>query len=245
MSKQLQHKQESVDLSVLDDFRSEFSDAIKVRKELLRIPRLKLVQTSSPAFKQRQAEEGEFFCEQSGELFGKEVTITPLIMSESSSFIAKDGMLVCFSPDMITNKDGILCKNCPHGEYWNDWGTKESPKNPECKASIDVICLVNDNLMPHVFSFRKMSHKTGKVLFNMMAHDIKRIPFGSRYTIKSEKEKRENFEYMIVSKAIKKEALAEDEILKIVPIARQMLDYKRKGAIEVEHDTEDSNDLPI
>ncbi len=228
---------------------NEFSNAISVRKDLIKIPKLKLENALSEGFKGGLADQGEFTCVVKGINFGKSVDIIPLTISESASLLhPKTGELLCSSRDLIRNQDGVLCQKCPHNNYWNDWGTTDKQKIPECKNSIDMIVLVDpvfsaDEFLIAQFSLRKNNFKAGKALVNLISGDPRKIPFGRKYTITSKLSSSNNNEYFIVdANKIKTTALTDEELMKIVPIARNILQLKSSGRVQTEYgDEEDSN----
>lgn len=248
MSKAAVVKAESNVLSTeIRDLQAEFSDACTVRKDLIKIPKLKLENALSEGFKGGLAEIGEFTCVVKGINFGKSVDIIPLTIGESASLLhAKTGELLCSSRDLIKNQDGVLCKKCPSNNYWNDWGTADKQKIPECKNSIDMIVIVDpvfsaDEFLIAQFSLRKNSFKAGKALVNLITGDPRKIPFGRKYTITSKLSSSNNNEYYIVdANKIKATGLTDEELMKIVPIARNIMQMKNMGRVQTEY-TEDDN----
>jgi len=245
----------------LASLQSEFSSALNVRTDLLKIPYLRLTHGTSEDFKAGVSGLGDFSCGLRAKNYGKEVTIIPLFVSESASLlfspknpptiisdeerkISVNGDVLCSSQDLIHNKDGILCKNCPYGEYHADWGTKSEKRTPKCKQSIDVICLVDGEIKSVMINFRKSNYSAGRSLVNLISNDPRMIPFGSKYTLKSKVTiSKDKEEYMMISEAITRTILTDEEVSNIIPIARQILNAKKAGKIEVVNDSE--VDLPV
>lgn len=229
------------------NLQQEFAGAVNVRSSLLKIPYLKLNNAMSDAVGGELGKVGEFACMTRGINYGPTVTIIPLVVFESASLLEKDtGAILCSSQDLVTNRDGVPCAQCPMGEYWNDWGTKKERKVPKCKAAINMIVVTPVNLSSEgrmMLSFRKTSHPAGRALLNLIASDPLKIPFGTKYTITSNSqynaEKKKTY-HVIDSAKIVKTPLNEEELQKVIPIARQTLEMKRAGRIV--EDEEQGND---
>lgn len=238
---------------------SEFVGAVEVRSTLLKVPTLRLTQAMSDAAADELAKIGDFACTERKKNYGKTVTIIPLVISESASLLysknnppsnmmreASDGDVLCRSNDLIKNMDGVMCKNCPYGEYYADWGNDVTKKTPKCKTSIDIVCLVDgeDDMKPVFFSLRKSSFKAGKALVNLVINDPLGIPFGAKYTLQSEDKTFDNYKYKIVSEAIKVAPLTADQIKKIIPVAKKVLEAKKSKELHIDSDQND-NDIPV
>ena len=229
-------------LAELGDLQNEFSSAVQVRAELIKIPQLKLDNALSDSVKGKLSEPGFFSCFVQGISFGPTVTIIPLIITESASYLQKKtSELICSSKDLLRNREGKLCKQCPHGEYWADWGTKTNPKVPECKNSIDMIVIVNpfgdtfDKLTVMQLSLRKSNHKAGRNLVNLIGGDPRRIPFGRMYELTSKEEKSNNNDYWGINpNKIKATELTDEQLAQVIPVAREMLRLKNSGKIQTE-----------
>lgn len=209
---------------------------VDVRKELISIPRLQLGQFMSDPVKAGLGKAGDFMSKVKGKNYGKSVKIIPILISESAALIDdKTSELVCRSENLHTNTDGVSCVKCPNGQYWADWS---EGKQPKCRTSIDVVCIVNDEFeMPQVLSFRKTSYKAGKALLNLVMHDKYKVPFGSCYTLNSAQATKDSYEYFVIKESIDKAELTEQELAKIIPIARQMIEMKKQGRLA--HESED------
>jgi hypothetical protein len=229
----------------------EFQDAVQVRGELIKIPRIKLNNAMSDATQGGLGKIGDFTCQVRGVNFGPVLKFYPLLLSESASFLNKDtSEIICMSRDLIKNRDGKLCRNCPHGEYWNDWGTKSDPKTPACKASIDMIVALrnpetNDWTVMQL-SFRKTSYPAGRAIVNLIAGDPRRIPFGRAYSIvgrlaRNEKIKKDYWHFD--ANSIEKEITTLEDLREIYPIAKQMMEMKRAGKID--NDFSDDGDESV
>ena len=228
----------------LTELANEFAGAVSVRSEILKVARLKLAQALSQASGGGLAKPGEFNCEIKGTNYGTEVSITPILIGESASLLSEDGRVICASNDLLVNRDGIMCKNCPYGEFHSDWGTKDNKKTPKCKLAIDTTCLVNDENDPVIFSFRKMSHKAGKELVNYVVRDPKKVPFGTKYKLTSEQQTKDKYKFFVVRENISKENLPYSRISEIIPVARKIMEAKRKGLLEQEMDQSVEN-IPV
>lgn len=237
----------------IQNLQNEFAGCIDVRPEMIKLPRLKLDNPLSDAVKGGLSKPGDFSCFIRGTNYGNTVTIIPLIISQSASYLDKDtSALICSSADLLVNRSGQPCKKCPYNEYWNGWGTKENPKTPKCKSSLDMVVMVNPFEEKTIMglSFRKSNYKAGKALFNLLLGDPRKIPFGRKYTITSKMEtmKRgvQTYEYFVVNpNKIIAQALTDEELQVVLPVAREMLTLRNSGKIqhEVENDDADS-DLP-
>lgn len=214
---------------------------VEVRKELIRIPRLQLGQALSDTVQAGLGKQGEFLSKVKGTNYGMSVKIIPILVSESAAFMPKGTKkLVCRSDNLITNTEGVPCKQCPHGQYWNSWDSNKG-EGPECRTSIDVVCIVNDEYdMPQVISFRKTSFKAGKALLNLIMHDKYRVPFGSQYELKSTMATKDEYKFFVIEDSIQRTQLTEDQLGKIIPIAKQMLEMKKQGRLQHEDDDVDA-----
>lgn len=242
-------KQETAlaEADLLKQMQGEFGEAVQVRRELIKIPRIKLNNAMSDATQGGLGKIGEFTCQVRGINFGPILKFYPLLVSESASYLNKDtSEIICMSRDLVRNRDGKLCRQCPHGEYWNDWGSKTNPKVPNCKSSIDMIVAVrnpetNDWTVMQL-SFRKTSYPAGRALVNLIAGDPRRIPFGRGYSVlgrlgKNEKMKKDY--WYIDDKSVEKEATTNEELMEIYPIAKQMMEMRRAGKIEDDFEQDD------
>lgn len=237
---------------VVHNLQNEFAGCIDVLPELVKLPRLKLDNPLSDAVKGGLSKPGEFSCFIRGINYGDTVTIVPLIISQSASYLDKDtSALICSSSDMMVNRNGQPCKQCPYGEYWNDWGNKDSPKTPKCKSSLDMVVMVNPLEAKTImgFSFRKSNYKAGKSLFNLVLGDPRKIPFGRKYTITSKMENlkkgNKDYEYFVVHPhKIIAQALTDEELKMVIPVAREMLNLRNSGKIHHEVDNETDSELP-
>lgn len=222
-----------------------FGALVRVRDSLIKTSRLKLVQTSSKAFKSRLAEEGHFACDSRQISYGPAVEIIPILISESASLLSPDASgPICRTSDLIQNQDGVRCQACPHGEYWNDWGTKENKKNPGCKTSIDVICLVAGEIKPMELNFRKNNMKAGKSLVSLVADDPRGLPFGSAYTLRSKAGSNEQYEFKLIDPAIARRLLTIEELNSVVPVVKKVLESEKRGELVRDAEHED-DDFPI
>jgi len=244
MTNQMVKKEES-GLVALNDFKAEMGDTklVNIRSEILKIPRLKLTQKMSKAA-DGLAVPGEFSCEVRGENYGSEVKIIPIMIRESASYLNKEtSELICRTNDLLKSTNGDLCSNCPHEQNWADWGNGDDSKVPECKLSIDVICLVNDDLIPMELSFRKMSYKAGKSLCNMVYVDKMGVPFGSQYTLISSQATKDQWEFHVINPQIKKEIIDDKTLNEIIPVVKNFIHMEKAG--KVERDETVSDDEPL
>ncbi len=231
----------------LRKMQGEFEGSVQVRKELIKIPRLKINNAMSDSFQAGLGELGEFSCNTHGLVLGKKIKIYPLIVSESASYLDKQtSEIICMSRDMVHNLNGILCRKCPHGEYWNDWGNKANPKTPACKSSIDMIVALKHpetgDFTVMQLSFRKTSYPAGRTIVNLIVGDPRKLPFGRGYTISGRVGKNEKLKkdyWYIDEKAIEKEVTALDDLKRIYPLASQILQLKKAGRIVEESDVDD------
>ena len=231
----------------------EFGAFVNVRKELIRIPRLQLQQAMSPMVQSGGAKAGDFGCKVSAKNYGDTVTIIPLIIGESASLMndpkklkeagvdeslipATNSQVLCRTNDLLVNMNGQKCVECPYGTYWNDWGTSDNKKIPLCHSSIDVLCIVNDEIVPQVLSFRKTSSKAGKNLLNFTMHDKYGVPFGSSYKLKSKIAPNDQYRFYTIDDYMERVILTEEKIIEILPIAKRMLELNKQGQLEHETD---------
>lgn len=231
-------KQEDAAVSaLLGSMANDFQGAVVVRKELIRVPKIKLSQSGSPAVKSGLVSAGEFYCDVKSANYGNKIEFTPIHISESASYMRKDE-IICSSRDLIHNRDGILCKNCPHGKYWGDWGTKDNKKIPDCKTSINIIGLIGNDPIPVLFSFRKTSSKAGREILNKVVHSV--VPFQFKYVISSKPESDGQNDYFVINPLMEKHPLSLDELKVVNPIARKVLESIKRG--EVDQDVDESDD---
>jgi len=229
--------QSGAELAEFKELAGDMDGLVTVRKELLKIPRIKLTQKMSNVCGDL-AKEGEFASEVLGVNYGETVTIIPLCIGESASFMEKGkNTATCWSKNLLANTDGVLCKDCPHGEYWNDWDSH----TPECKTSIDIICLVKNatidgaiSLDPIEINFRKMNFKAGRSIVNMVTRDKYGVPFGSSYKLSSKMATKDIHTFAVISDVVEKAELDAGEVRVIIPIARDFLEMKKRGMVEVE-----------
>lgn len=244
----------SAALSVnIASLQNEFAGSVSVRKDIIKIPYMKLVQTTSDSFKSRVADGGEFFCKSTAEHFGNKLSFIPLSISESASLMDENTKSpLCKSLDLKKNTNGEYCHKCPHNSYWNDW----SGGAPKCKTAIDMIVLIyrgpdHEYTRSDVvqISFRKAAHAAGKEIVNMVSYDAYKVPFGSVYTIASKLDKGKGHDfYNIDASGIIKVQLTEPELIKVIPVARELNEARKKGTLhtEEEHDEVSEDDsLPV
>jgi hypothetical protein len=205
---------------------------IEVRQELMSIPRLQLGQAMSDTVQAGLGKVGEFVSKVKGKNYGSSVKIIPILVSESAALMEKGTKkLICKSNDTKTNTNGVPCVKCPHKQYWGNWDNG----SPECKTSIDVVCIVEDEFdMPQILSFRKTSFKAGKALLNLTKYDKYKVPFGSQYTIKSAVSTKDDHKFYVIEDSMTKEQLTEQQLANILPMAKKLLDMKKQGRIKHE-----------
>lgn len=260
-------KDETALTAELGDLAGQFGSMVRVRQELLRVPRLKLTQAMSKAMSAGLARPGEFSCDLKGKVYGDKVTIIPVVVSESASLLYsannppakgvlpgsyKDGDIICSTDNLITSRNGATCKMCPYGEYWNDWGTKDQPNIPGCKSSIDMICLATDPSQADMgftfdqvmeINFRKNNAKAGRTLVNFIANDPRRVPFGTAYTLKAHPTTKNNYNFFVIQEMMDKRSLDAAEIRSIIPIAKHILEMEKQGNLERDAGADD--DVPL
>lgn len=243
MSKSVIAQQGNAVSTQLKDLQSEFSEAITIRKDLIKIPRLKLDNALSNAVQGGISKSGDFSCAVRGITYGPKVTIIPLVISESASLLDKhSGDVLCSSDDLIRNRKGEFCKQCPFDSYWNDWGTKEERKTPNCKNSIDMIVIVNPfaEITIMQLSFRKNNFKAGKALVNLIGGDPRHLPFGRKYVLSSKEETTNKKQYYVIDpNKIQGINLTDEELSKVIPAAREILNLKKSGRVEITHEADD------
>lgn len=244
-----------LDQVYLDQLQNEYADSIDVRKEIIRTPKLKLCNALSDGVKSGLGKLGDFVCNEAQENLGPSISIIPLITGESASLLQqKSSTVICSSRDMIKNREGVLCKNCPHGEYWNDWKNKV----PGCKTSIDMIVLLYHSaskevgISPMVLNFRKNNYKAGRKIVEKIFYNKVKLPFAYRYTISSRLESANKQDwYAIDSNKIDCVPLTQEEIQQTVPWAKRFIEMKRSGKIDIvdegeAHSVKDEEDnLPL
>ena len=221
-------------LAEFHEVAGDMSGLVSVRSDILKIPRIKLTQKMSNVYGEL-AQEGDFASEVLGVNYGTEVTIIPICISESASYLNKDtSEVVCYSKDLLKNGDGVLCKDCPHNQYWNDW----SAKTPGCKLSIDVVCLVKtaDGVVkePVEMNFRKMNYKAGKAIVNSVVRDAFKVPFGSEYKLLAKQATKDQHKFYVVSDVVERKQLDLDTVKSILPLAKNFLEMKKRGMVETE-----------
>lgn len=238
------------DKALMASMQSDFSELVQVRKELQKIPRLKLNNPLSDAVKGGLGKPGDFTCSTLGMNYGSSVTMIPIIITESASLLDKSTSEVkCSTKDLIKNNQGVLCRLCPHGEYWNDWGTRAVLKIPNCKTSLDMIIVLVDQKTqkilienPMQINFRKNNHKAGRALLNFVTNDPSKISFGRKYTLYSREESKDKHDYFVIhSKKIEYAPLTMDEMKSIVPIAKQFIEWKKAGEMHFDHLDDDES----
>lgn len=245
----------------LADMAPHMEGMINVRKEILQVARVKLVQKMSKAVDSGLGVAGEFVCDLRGVNFGKSLQIIPIMASESASLLynskfppsknapmeARDGQVLCRSNDLIKNLNGVSCVACPFGEYWNEWSANGGMKIPGCKSSIDFVVMVPGYERPFEMNFRKNNMKAGKTLINMMFNDARGVPFASVYTLKPMSMTKDDYKFFSIDPvAIEKRALDNDELRDIIPVARHLSDLKKNKSLQYESQQSDADDdLPI
>ena len=241
------------DLAFLAGLQNEFKGAIEVRSELIKTSKLRLCNALSNSATSGFARPGEFTCQEMGLNFGTSVSIIPILVKESASYLdKKTSQILCSSDNLIVNRNGGKCSECKAGPkgtgvYWNDWGTKENKKIPECKASIDMVVIIYDEsskevgVHPMIINFRKNNHNAGKKLVDLIAKT--QIPFARKYTLYSQDDRKDAYEFKIINaKKIEFSELSPEQIKHVIPIARHIFDVKKSGALDMSGDDED--DVP-
>ncbi len=221
-------------LTALTEFREQAGSLVNVRKELLRVPRVALTQGSSKSVKAGLRMPGLFECSVKGVEFGKTVTIIPILVWEDASLMPKGAQApICSTDNMVRNREGALCRSCPHGEYWGDWGTKDKKRVPGCKTSINILCLVGDAHEVVEMNFRKNNSPAGRSLLNLIANDVRRVPFGSQYTLGSKDKTSVEFgTFKAIDENVKQEALSVETLKEILPTVKQVVEFHKSGRLE-------------
>jgi len=227
-----------VQFQELRDIQSEFQGSVNIRRELIKIPRLKLNNPLSESVQGGLAKPGDFTINVRNENYGETVTIFPLYTDEATSYLDKAGNVICSSFDLINSQDGHKCNACPHKQYWNDWGTKEHRKIPDCKLSINIIALIIKAGEPidltniAEINLRKNNYKAGKELINLIVHDPLQIPFGTKYTLHSRQDKKDKWVYHVIDPhRIETERATQDEIRLVIEAARKVLEWKKQNKL--------------
>jgi hypothetical protein len=209
------------------------------------------------------AKAGDFSVDLNNVSYGKEITIIPLLITESASLLFnknkpprnlpqelinlqfKDGSILCSTKNMVTSNKGYTCERCPFGEYFDDWGVEGEKQSPSCKKSIDVICVIDGEMEPVVLSLRKTSYKAGRILLNAARRDPLGVAFGTKYKLKSEPSQFENYKFHTISETIEKTPLKMDEVNKLIPLAEMILTAQSKNQMKQEHEEGGFEDLPV
>ena len=254
--------------SELNELANELGGLVQVRSNLLKPLKLKLLQQMSQA-NGGLGKPGDFVCEVSGANYGQSITIIPLMVKESASLMYSvnqppravingqvnaeeltDGSPICYTKDLITNKDGDSCKQCPWGENWNDW---KDGKPPKCKLSIDLFCIAEGSNNVMMFQFMKTSYGAGKDLVNKIAQSGS-APFTFKYTLKSKDQTQDKYRFKVVdATAITKQQLTQDELNHYAGVIVDFLNKRKAQQIEydvAEHDEVEQTikaveDIPI
>jgi hypothetical protein len=238
----------------LQDLQNEFQSATNIRRELIKIPRLKLGNALSESVQAGYAKSGEFSLNINNMNLGTAITIIPLITYENASLMNQAGQVVCSTRDLVTSEEGNPCATCIHDEYWNNWGTKEDRKVPKCKLSINIIAIfmvegessINTDNIAEI-NFRKNNYKAGKALVNFIVHDKSRLPFGTKYTLSSMTETNMNKQtyHIIDPNKVELNPCTQEEINQIIPTARKILQFRKANNIAVTEDTSPDSNTPI
>lgn len=234
-------------VSGLQDLRKEVGSLIHVRREMLKVARIKLTQKMSKATDGGLAKPGEFSCDVKGLNFGTTLEIIPIMVNESASFMDKEtSQVICSTDNLVTSRNGNNCQHsCPYNEYWNDWGTSDAKKVPACKHALDFMVLIPGDSNPYEMNFRKSNSKAGKAILNLMAYDKYGVPFGSVYKMKSVPKTKDNYSYSAIDEnSIEKRQLTNEEIRSIMPIVKECAARHKEGTLEREAG-DDSDQLPI
>ena len=220
---------------------------VTISQDVLKIPRIKLTQKMSNSCG-TLAKEGEFASEVLGVNYGGSITIIPIAINESASFMEEGKpSATCYSKNLLTNMDGVLCADCPHGCYYADW----DKGSPACKRSIDIVCIVQvdgvTDFNPIEMNFRKNNRAAGKAIANMIYQDKmqKRVQFSSAYTMTSKMDNKNGHDFAVVNAVVNKEDVSREDMLKIIPIARNFSEMKKRGAVETEGDNEVTDTDPL
>lgn len=228
------------------DLGSVMSTAIAVDSNMIKHPTLTLTQSLSSQFKAGKAPLGDFYCEMKSKNYGKSPILIPLSVRTTAGYYDKEKeSLICSSADSKVNREGVKCVNCPHGEgtYWNNWDAailkKHNLKKPRCTQAFDYYFLVkeedgNIDPMPMKYSFRSLSFKAGKSLYNKILMHPNQIPFFNGYILSVEKEPKGNF--FIKEGGEKRVALSGDELRLIKDIFLRLNNAIAKGLVKDEYD---------
>lgn len=246
------------ELADLTDLSNQIGGLVQVRQSLLKPLVIKLNQSNSKMVTSETAKIGDFTCEVSGTNFGKTLSFIPIMVRESASLLYtdqkpprnlpnnhgfRDGTPICYSKDLIRNKDGVLCKNCPYGEYWATWDKTPSGKSEhsKCHESIDIFCIPEGMNQVALLQMRKTSYRAGQDLVNKITRSGL-PPFLSKYTFKTKDEKNESDKrYKAIDKdATTSEPLSKEELLKYSDTIREFLMAQKNN--EVQYDVVDSSE---
>ena len=226
-------------------FKQQHTDLVQVRQEIMGIPRLKLMQKGTGSVGVL-GKPGDFICDLKDKNYGTSVDIICLFVNESASLMKEGEKLpICKTNNMIFNQDGVKCVNCPHDSFWDKWTGPEGNVPPECKKSIDVFCLVGEDMEPMFLSFRNMSYKAGQKLVQKLGND-NRVVCDSTYTLSSKDGTSKGYDYKLIDENIKQTQLTDAELLKVLPIANKFLDMKKRGNLKREEEEPPaSEDVPL
>jgi len=226
--------------TALATFTTEHDNLVHVRKEVLGIPRLKLMQKGTGTVGEL-GKPGDFICENKNINFGQSVNIIPIFADESASLMEEGSKKpICKTSNLIYNQDGAKCVECPYGSYWNKWG--EDGSSPKCKTSIDVFCFVGEQMEPMFLSFRKTSYAAGKDLIRKISND--KAPFASSYTLISKDDNKKGHDFKKISDTVKQNVLDNDTIMKLLPIAKKFAEMRKQGTLEREELVDDDVNSP-
>jgi len=252
--------------SDMGDVASMLSSSMQVSATEISRPTLTLTQSLSKAFKSGNAKTGEFYCDMKSENYGSSPILIPLMVTQNAGYYDKDKEeLLCSAlgkgrePNMFVNRDGVKCSNCPFGAgtYFGNWDEKtlkaQGLKKPRCQLSYDFFFLIKKedgtiDPLPMKFSFRSMSYKAGRSLFNKLnthprinAGDKSiPIPFYYGYILGLEKEPRGN--YFIKEKSEQRVVLTPEDMATLKPVFMSFMKAVDAGAIDTSFDAKPSDD---
>lgn len=198
------------------------------------LPRWRLVQALSEAFKQGKAKPGQLENSLTGEVRDAADEYIFVRYSKGAAlFEQRGGGLICKSNDGIKNTKGDLCERCPHGSFYKNWG--EDGSKPKCSENINLLAVRRNTLlsdMPDVgiVTFSKISFSAGMKILGTAVTKNKPIYLWS-YKLNTEAQAK--FDGAFAFKPISTGFVTNEELATLVAIA------KRFGDVVIETDTKD------
>ena len=210
-----------------------------IDREMLIIPRIKLVQALSTEVSEYEIPAGSLINSLTKDVYAKkeqELLIVPLMVNRSRILFPPIGEATGF---LCRSFDGFIGQGEPGGECIscpkNKWSTKGEP--PDCTEylNVAVMPIVNDEVepMPLILSFGRTSFGTGRQFINLM-YNRRESPWNFSYALWTKFEKNDKGNFFVLK--VKPSGKAPENLVSMMEASYNML---KTTAYEVHMDEEE------